>query len=122
MRGLRAPCKTVVLVRMERTTRTSSGASSPLRVSLLILPATDSIVLISLCPGGAAVPARGCGVRPLGGGGRGREGEAPLWPLTLALRKGDGSTGQVRSPEVALAAHPSLLARGLPEAGPDAPW
>lgn len=54
-------------------------------------------------------------MRPLGGGGRGREGEAPLWPLTLALRKDDGSTGQVRSPEVALAAHLSLLATGLPE-------
>lgn len=66
----------------------------------------------------------GCGLKPLSRG-RGREGEAALWPLTMPIRKGDPgcqSTGQVRSPNVASAAHPSPLAKGLPVAGPNAPW
>lgn len=65
-RGLRTHCKTVVLMRVERTCEKKFLRSSDrilscllisLRISLLLLLATESIVFISLCPGKAAVLA-----------------------------------------------------------------
>lgn len=68
IRGLRTHHKTVVLMRMERTDkkmfprssgRTPSCFPTSLRISLLILLATDSTFFISVHPGRAATLASG---------------------------------------------------------------
>lgn len=132
-KGLRTHHKTVVLMKVERTDkktflrssgRTLSCFLASLSISLLIVLATDSIIFISLHPGRAAMLASGMWSETTEWR-QGQGGRSGFGPLTVPIRKGGPgcqSTGQVRGPNVALAAHPSPLAAGLPVAGPSTPW